>query len=98
MTQADSVHSTPPANTSAVHSRRVFLTKTAGLAAGGAALVGGSAIAASPNQALAATAEPLDSSKASPVLRDAIIALRESHESLEAARARFVADDLKVAA
>jgi hypothetical protein len=38
MTQADSVLSTPPTNTPAVHSRRGFLAQAAGVAAGGAAL------------------------------------------------------------
>jgi hypothetical protein len=41
MTQADSVHSTPPTNTSATQaksSRRGFLVQSAGVAAGGAAL------------------------------------------------------------
>jgi hypothetical protein len=38
MIQADSVHSTPPTNTPAVHSRRGFLTQAAGVVAGGAAL------------------------------------------------------------
>jgi hypothetical protein len=41
MTQADSVHSTPPTNTSAIQaksSRRRFLVQAAGVAAGGAAL------------------------------------------------------------
>jgi hypothetical protein len=33
----------------------------------------------------------------SPALRDAVVALRESHERLEAAKARFTADDLKMA-
>jgi hypothetical protein len=44
MTQADSVHSTPPTNTSAIQaqsSRRTFLVHAAGVAAGGAALGAG---------------------------------------------------------
>jgi hypothetical protein len=44
MTQADSVHSTPPTNTSATEpksSRRGFLVQAAGVAAGGAALGAG---------------------------------------------------------
>jgi hypothetical protein len=48
MTQADSVHSTPPTNTSAINpssradtSRRGFLAQAAGVAAGGAALGAG---------------------------------------------------------
>jgi hypothetical protein len=38
MTQADSVHSTPPTNMPAVHSRRGFLTQAAGVAAGSVVL------------------------------------------------------------
>jgi hypothetical protein len=48
MIQADSVHSTPPINTSAINpssradtSRRGFLAQAAGVAAGGAALGAG---------------------------------------------------------
>jgi hypothetical protein len=44
MIQADSVHSTPPTNTSATQaqsSRRTFLAQAAGVAAGGAALGAG---------------------------------------------------------
>jgi hypothetical protein len=38
MIEADRVLSTPPKNTSAVSTRRSFLSQTAGIAAGGAAL------------------------------------------------------------
>jgi hypothetical protein len=57
MTQADSVHSTPPTNTSAIQarsSRRTFLAQAAGVATGGAAL--GMAI---PSPAPAATPQGL---------------------------------------
>jgi len=50
MTQADSVLSTPPTNTSAITpsspSRRGFLAQAAGVAAGSAVLIGGSTVAA----------------------------------------------------
>jgi hypothetical protein len=51
MTQADSVHSTPPINTSATttrSSRRGFLVQAAGVAAGGAAIGAGLPLPASP--------------------------------------------------
>jgi hypothetical protein len=57
MTQADSVHSTPPTNTSATQprsSRRAFLVQAAGVAAGGAALGAGL-----PLPAPAATPDPI---------------------------------------
>jgi len=50
-----------------------------------------------PGPSTAAPASPLDASKASPALRDAVVALRESHERLRLAKARFTADDLKMA-
>ena len=74
--------------------RRHFLSQAAGVAAGGTVL----ALATiTPGPSTAAPATPLDASKASPALRDAVVALRESHERLEAAKARFTADDLKMA-
>jgi hypothetical protein len=57
MTQADSVHSTPLTNTSAIQaqsSRRTFLAQAAGVAAGGAALGAGLPLPAS-----AATPDPI---------------------------------------
>jgi hypothetical protein len=68
MIQADSVLSTPPTNTSAVHSRRGFLTQAAGVAAGGAALG-----AALPLPAPAATPQGLP---------DPIFAAIEKHKAL----------------
>jgi len=65
MTQADSVHSTPPTNTSAPtpqSSRRGFLVHAAGVAAGGAALGAGLPLPASPTataQGSAAEADPI---------------------------------------
>jgi hypothetical protein len=57
MTQADSVHSTPPTNTPIEPTRRRFLSQTAGVAAGGAAL----ALATiPPASATAAPASALD--------------------------------------
>jgi hypothetical protein len=50
-----------------------------------------------PASAIASPAGPPDASKASPALRAAVRALDEAHERLKAAKARFVADDLKVA-
>lgn len=74
-------------------SRRSFLTRTASVAAAGTAF----ALTGGAKPALAAPAdEPLDASKASPALRAAIVDLRESHDRLEAAKARFTADDLTV--
>jgi hypothetical protein len=91
MTQADSVHSTPPTNTSAT--RRRFLSQSAGMAAGGAVL----ALATIPlASASAAPASPLDPANASPALRAAARALDDAHERLKAAEARFVAADAKV--
>jgi hypothetical protein len=48
--------------------------------------------------ATAAPAVTLDASKASPALRSAVVDLRESHESLEAAKAIFNEADMKMAA
>jgi hypothetical protein len=86
MAQATCVLSTPPTNTPT--SRRSFLSTAAALAAGSAAL----AVAVPP--AFGASA---GTSKASPALHDAVVALRESHDRLEAAKARFTADDQKMA-
>lgn len=63
------------------------------------ALVGGSAAAVatvSTQPSMAALAGLPDVSKASPAMKDAVIALRESHEALEAAQAAFAAADDKV--
>jgi hypothetical protein len=74
--------------------RRRFLSQAAaGLAAGGTVLA---LAAASPTPAAAAPKEALDGSKASPELCDAVVDLRESHDRLEAAKARVTADDLKM--
>jgi hypothetical protein len=78
----------------AVSTRRRFLSQAAGVAAGGAVL----ALATiPPASAVASPAGSLDASKASPALRAAARALDEAHERLKAAKARFAADDLKVA-
>lgn len=64
------------------------------------ALVGGSAAAAatvSQGPAIAASSKALDTSKVGPALRDAVIALRESHDALEAAKAGTDAAEAKVA-
>jgi hypothetical protein len=77
----------------AAPSRRHFLSQAAGVAAGGTVL----ALATiAPGPSTAAPASLLGVSEASPALRDAVVALRESHERLEAAKARFTADDLKM--
>jgi hypothetical protein len=74
--------------------RRRFLSNAAGMAAGGTVL----ALAIfPPASAIASSARSLDASKASPALRAAVRALDEAHERLKAAKAQFVADDLKVA-
>ena len=86
MTQADSVLSTPPTNTSAIQpqsSRRSFLVQAAGVAAGGAAL--GMAL---PLPSPAATPQGVpDASKAGPALKAAVCALADAHDALEAAKA-----------
>jgi hypothetical protein len=90
MSQATNVNST-----SSISSRRSFLTKTAGLAAAGSTIL---ALATMPTAATAgAPAKALDVPEASPALRDAVVALRESHDLLEAAKAKFTADDMKMA-
>jgi hypothetical protein len=79
----------PPRST-----RRHFLSGAAGAAAGGTAL----ALATiAPATASAAPASPLDPSKASPALRAAVQALDEANDRLTAAKARFIADDAKLA-
>jgi hypothetical protein len=67
-------------------SRRGFLARGAATVAGGAAMMAAPAIA-NPT---------LDSTKASPALREAVVSLREADENLKAAKARFIADDAKV--
>jgi hypothetical protein len=73
--------------------RRRFLSQAAGVATGGTVL----ALATFPPAAGAAVpASPLAPANASPALRAAAIALGDAHESLEAAKARFIAADAKV--
>jgi hypothetical protein len=69
-------------------SRRGFLTRGAAMVAGGGAILS--------TPVFGAPTKPLDASAASPALHDAVVALRESHDRLEAAKARFTADDSKV--
>src|SRR5258708_30670117 len=77
----------------AVSTRRRFLSQAAGVAAGGTAL----ALATiPPAAAVAAPANLLDPTKASPELRAAALSLDEAHERLKAAKARFSADLIKV--
>ena len=93
--------STPPTNTPIDTTRRGFLGGTAAaLAASTAVNVAALATirpaAAIPAAiAIAAPASPLDSSKASPAFRDAVRALGDSHDALEAAKARFSEADRK---
>ncbi len=82
--------------TSANHDTKLTTTSRRGFLARGAATVAGSAAILS-TPAFGTPTKPLDASEASPALRDAVVALRESHDRLEAAKARFTADDLKVA-
>jgi hypothetical protein len=90
MTKANNdMKSTHESITSATPSRRRFLAIAGGA---GAAL---SAVTTQP--AWAAPSNTLDPSKASPALRAAVKALADSNDALEAAKARFVADDAKVA-
>jgi hypothetical protein len=80
MAKADSVHSTPPTNTSAPtpqSSRRGFLFQAAGVAAGGAALGAGLPLS-TPPAAIARSSEP------DPIFA-AITAHRRAHEELEKA-------------
>src|SRR5712664_2758638 len=92
MAQADSNNSTTAL---AVPSRRLFLSHAAGLAAGGTVLA---LAVVSPTPAAAAlpTDLALSAAKASPALRTAVAALNESFDRLEAAKAVFAADDLKM--
>jgi hypothetical protein len=79
MTQADSVHSTPPTNTPTT--RRRFLSNAAGVAAGGTVL----ALATiPPAPAIAAPASPLDPANVSPVGADPIFAMIILHKKLTA--------------
>jgi hypothetical protein len=77
----ESITSVPP-------SRRRFLA----IAGGASATL--AVVATQP--ALAAPGKTLDASKASPTLRAAVRALVDSNSSLEAAKARFNADDIEV--
>ncbi len=89
MAQADFNNST---TAPVVSTRRGFLSNATSIAAGGAVLAMATpAIAAAPR-------DSVDASKASPALRTAVKALGESHDSLEAAKARFNADDAKLLA
>jgi hypothetical protein len=94
MPKADSVLSTPPANTRISQvdatSRRRFLSQAAGVAAGGSVL----ALATiTPAPAAGAPASALDAANASPALRAATIALDEAHGRMKEARAAFDAAD-----
>jgi hypothetical protein len=91
MTQANSKNSTLAP---LVSTRRRFLSNVATLAAGGTAL----ALAVTPTPAAALPTDlALSAAKASPTLRTAVTALNESSDRLEAAKAVFTADDLKMA-
>jgi hypothetical protein len=74
--------------------RRRFLASAVAAGAGSTVLA---LATVGPAPVAAASASPLDASKASPALRAAAQALEEAHERLKAAKARFAADDLKVA-
>jgi hypothetical protein len=92
MTQADRVHSTPPTNTPADPTRRHFLSRSAGVAAGGAVL----ALVTIPlAPASAAPAAALDPANAGPALRAAARVLDDAGEAWKTAKAAFVAEDLK---
>jgi hypothetical protein len=75
-------------------SRRSLMNMFVGTAIAGAAVANAAAVISQP--VFAAPAESLDAPEASPALHDAVVALHESHERLEAAKARFTADDLKM--
>ena len=96
MTQADSVLSTPPTNTPVDTTRRHFLSQAAGLAAGGTVLALAT-VTPMPAAAAMPTDLAMSAAKASPELRTAVAALNESFDLLEAAKAVFTADDLKMA-
>jgi hypothetical protein len=83
MIQADSVHSTPPTNTSATppqSSRRGFLVQAAGVAAGGAALGAG----------LPLPVPPAADAQSSAAEADPIIAAIEAHRRAIAAHSEAV--------
>ena len=89
MAQADSVHSTPPTNTSATtpqSSRRGFLVQAAGVAAGGVAIGAGLPLPASP----AAAAQGCDAEA------DPIFAAIESHRRAVAAHGEAVETEMAV--
>jgi hypothetical protein len=92
MTQADSVHSTPPTNTSAIpskSSRRGFLVQAAGVAAGGAAIGAGMPLPASPTAAAhALDAELIElGAKLEPLVDQYYIARKPWARSMVAAHA-----------
>jgi hypothetical protein len=93
MSQADSINTTRP---SADTSRRRFLLFVSAASAAGA---GSLAVAAMPIPVPAPTLQctfPASAGKASPALREAMIELNAAHKELEAAKARFLADDMKM--
>ena len=96
MAQADRVLSTPPTNTPVDTTRRHFLSQAAGLAAGGTVLALAT-VTPMPAAAAMPTDLAMSAAKASPALRTAVAALNESFDRLEAAKAVFAADDLKMA-
>jgi len=59
MTQADSVHSTPPTNTPITHSRRGFLSRTMIALAAGAAVNASAVIATRPAASAAIVEDPV---------------------------------------
>ena len=86
MTQADSVHSTPPTNTSAnqpVSSRRGFLVQAAGVAAGGAAL-GMALPLPSPAATPQGVPDPIYAAiEAHKAARAAVVPIIDAHQALE---------------
>jgi len=102
MLKADRVLSTPPTNTPIDATRRGFLAGTAVALAAGTAVNVAALVTIRPATAavpatisIAAPAGLLDSSKASPAFRDAVRALADSPDALEAAKARFTEADRK---
>jgi hypothetical protein len=87
------MHSETQSNRPVAPTRRGFLSRAAGVAAGSAVLALGTV---PPASAAAAPASALDPANASPALRAAARALDDAHERLEAAKGRFVAADAKV--
>jgi hypothetical protein len=71
-------------------SRRGFLTRGVATVAGGAVLLATPAVAKP-------SSNGLDGLQASPALRDAVTKIYDADENLTAAKARFVANDAKVA-